>query len=177
MKVGTIKVKRNYQIAQMVLDAVAALITVAIFQCVMSFGDFITSQNQLILSVNGSVQGLVVWQWNLIWIFIAAAVIAVSLVMIYKPKRLPKKYTVTEENAQKYSDILITAVTCVRIPALLAVFEMMAMHQSIMTGNTKNIFTLQIPLDIVLAIIIIRFSVHRVKASQPKPKEITFKES
>ena len=176
MKIGNIKVKRNYQIAQMVLDAVALLIMVAIFQCVMSFGDFITSQNKLILSVNSDIEGLVVWQWNLIWIFAAAAVAAVSLVMIYKPKKLPKKYTVTEENAQKYSDIVITAITCVRIPVLLAVFEMMAMHQSIMTGNTKNIFTLQIPLDILLSIIIIRFSLHRVKACQPQPKEITFKE-
>ena len=177
MKIGTIKVKRNYQIAQMVLDAVAALITVAIFQCIMSFGKFITTQNQLILSANSSVQGLVVWQWNLIWLFAAAVVIAVSLVLIYKPRKMPKKYVVTEENAQKYSDILITAITCVRIPALLAVLELMAMHQSIMTGNTSNIFTLQIPLDILLSIIIIRFSQHRLKACQPKSKEIEFKES
>lgn len=177
MKVGTIKVKRNYQIAQMVLDALALLIMVAIYQCVISFGEFITSQNKLILSANSEVKGLVEWRWNLIWILAAAAVAAVSLVMIYKPKKMPKKYTVTEENAQKYSDIYITAVTCVRVPALLAVFEMMAMHQSIMTGNTDNIFTLQIPLDIFASIIIIRFSLHRVKACEPKPKEITFKEN
>ena len=179
MKIGTIKVKRNYQIAQMVLDAVAALILVAIIQCVMSFGDFITSQNQLILSVNSEIEGLVVWQWNLIWIAAAAAVVAVSLVMIYKPRKMPKKYIVNRDNAQKYSDIVITAITCVRIPALLAVFELMAMHQSIIIGNTKNIFTLQIPLDILLSIIIIRFSLHRIKVIQPKQdeKEIKLKEN
>lgn len=179
MKIGTIKVKRNYQIAQMVLDAVAALILVAIIQCVMSFGDFITSQNQLILSVNSEIEGLVVWQWNLIWIAAAAAVVAVSLVMIYKPRKMPKKYIVNGDNAQKYSDIVITAITCVRIPALLAVFELMAMHQSIIIGNTKNIFTLQIPLDILLSIIIIRFSLHRIKVIQPKQdeKEIKLKEN
>ncbi len=177
MKIGTIKVKRNYQIAQMVLDAVAVLIIVATVQCVLSFGEFITNQNQLILSVNSEIEGLVAWQWNLIWILVDAAVAAVSLVMIYKSKKMPVKYTVTEENAQKYSDIYITAVTCVRIPVLLAVFELMAMHQSVMTGNTKNIFTLQIPLDILLSIIIVRFSLHRVKASQPKPKEVTFKDN
>ena len=100
-----------------------------------------------------------------------------DLVMIYKSKKMPKKYIVTEENAQKYSDIYITAVTCVRIPVLLAVFELMAMQQSVMTGNTTNIFTLQIPLDILLSIILIRFSLHRVKAGQPKPKEVTFKDN
>lgn len=179
MKIGTIKVKRNYQIAQMVLDAVAALILTAIVQCIVSFGDFITSQNQLILSVNNEIGGLVVWQWNLIWIAAAAAVVAVSLVMIYKPRKLPKKYIVNEDNAQKYSDIVITAITCVRIPALLAVFELMAMHQSIMTGNTSNIFTLQIPMDILLSVIIIRFSLHRIKLIQPKreDKEIRLKEN
>lgn len=175
MKIGTIKVKRNYQIAQMVLDAVAVLIVIAIVQCIISFGDFITTQNALILSVNSSVEGLVVWQLNLIWIAAAAAVVAVSLVMIYKPKKMPKKYIVNENNAQKYSDIYITAVTCVRIPALLAVFELMAMHQSIMTGNTENIITLQIPLDILLAVIIIRFSIHRIIAIQPKPEESKIK--
>ncbi len=177
MKIGTIKVKRNYQIAQMVLDAVAVLIIVATVQCVLSFGEYITSQNQLILSVNSEIEGLVTWQWNLIWIFVDAAVAAVSLVMIYKSKKMPKKYIVTEENAQKYSDIYRTAVTCVRIPVLLAVFELMAMQQSVMTGNTTNIFTLQIPLDILLSIILIRFSLHRVKAGQPKPKEVTFKDN
>ena len=177
MKIGTIKVKRNYQIAQMVLDAVAVLIIVATVQCVLSFGEYITSQNQLILSVNSEIEGLVTWQWNLIWIFVDAAVAAVSLVMIYKSKKMPKKYIVTEENAQKYSDIYITAVTCVRIPVLLAVFELMAMQQSVMTGNTTNIFTLQIPLDILLSIILISFSLHRVKAGQPKPKEVKFKDN
>ncbi|MCM1053919.1 MAG: hypothetical protein NC394_00210 [Bacteroides sp.] len=179
MKIGSIKVKRNYQIAQMALDAVAALILTATVQCVISFGEFITSQNQLILSVNSEIKGLVVWQWNLVWIAAAAAVVAVSLVMIYKNKKMPKKYIVNEANAQKYSDIVITAITCVRIPALLAVFELMAMHQSIMTGNTRGIFTLQIPLDILLSVIIIRFSAHRIKAIQPKPeeKEIRIKEN
>lgn len=179
MKIGTIKVKRNYQIAQMVLDAVAALILAATVQCIMSFGDFITSRNQVILSNNNEVKGLVVWQWNLIWIAAAAAVVAVSLVMIYKPRKMPKKYIVNEDNAQKYSDIVITAITCVRIPALLAVFELMAMHQSIMTGNTSNIFTLQIPMDILLSVIIIRFSLHRIKLIQPKreDKEIRLKEN
>lgn len=178
MKIGNIKVKRNYQIAQMVLDAVALLIFISLVQCVISFGEFISEQNNRILSVNSEVKGLVVWQWNIIWIVIAAAVIVYSLLLIYLPRKMPKKYIVNQENAQKYSDIVITAITCVRIPVLLAVFEGMCMHQSIMTSNTGNIITLQIPLDILLTIIIIRFSLHRIKGIQPKieKKEIRIKE-
>lgn len=179
MKVGNFKVKRNYQIAQMVLDAFAAIIFIVIVQGVVSFGRFIDEQNRLIHSVSAKTQGLIVWQWNIIWIIIAVGVIAASLLMIYMPRKMPKKYIITQKNVQKYSDIMITAITCVRIPALLAVFEGMCMQQSVMIGNTDGIFTLQIPLDILLSVIIVRFSVHRIRILQPKPeeKEITIKES
>lgn len=163
----------------MVLDAVAVIIFIVIIQGVLYFRDDIVGRNKVILSSNGNIEGLIVWQWNLIWIFVALAVIVISLVMIYKPKKTPKKYVVNEENAQKYSDIVITAITCVRIPVLLAVFEMMMMHQAIMKYDTQSVFSLQIPLDILLSIIIIRFSVHRIKLIQPKrdDKEIRLKEN
>ncbi len=175
MKVGNFKVKRNYQIAQMVIDAVSVIILIVIIRSVFSFGEFIDEKNALVKDYNSSVTGLVVWQWNIIWIAIAAVVTAVSLVMIYKPRKLPKKYIVNRENVQKYSDIVITAISCVRIPALLIVFEGMCIHQSVMT-RVYNVFTLQIPLDILLAVIIIRFSIHRVRAIQPKDKEIVLRE-
>lgn len=177
MKVGEFKVKRNYQIAQMVLDSVAVIIFIVIVRGVFSFGEFIDEKNALVKSSNSDVTGLVVWQWNLIWILIAAAVIAVSLVMIYKSRKMPRKYIVNRENVQKYSDIIITAITCVRIPVLLAVFEGMCIQQSIMMRQ-YDVFTLQIPLDILLTAIIIRFSIHRIKVIQPKKedKEITIRE-
>ena len=179
MKIGTIKVKRNYHIAQMALDAVAAIIFIVIVQCVLSFGTFISDMNESILKYNPDVEGLVEWRWNIIWIVIAAIVIVVSLLMIYLPRKMPKKYIVDSDNAQKYSDVIITAITCVRIPVLLAVFEGMCIHQSLLTGVTDGIFTLQIPLDILFTLIIIRFSVHRIRLTQPKPedKKIELKES
>ncbi len=177
MRIGDFKVKRHYQISQMVLDVVAVIIFVAIVRCVLSFGAYIDEQNRLIHSANSEIEGLIVWQWNIIWIVIAALVIAVSLLMIYLPRKMPKKYVITKETIQKYSDIVITAITCVRIPVLLAVFEGMCIHQSVMLGNTEGIFTLQIPLDILLSVIIIRFSLHRVRILQPKPQKREIKES
>ncbi len=179
MKVGEYKVKRNYLIAQMVLDAVAVIIMIVICKCVFSFGAFVDQQNKLVHDSNSEVTGLLVWQWNIVWIVIAALVIAASLLMIYLPRKLPKKYIVNAENAQKYSDIVITAITCVRIPVLLAVFEGMCIHQSVMVRNYEGIFSLQIPLDIIVTLIIIRFSIHRIKIIQPKEekKEITLKEN
>ena len=147
MKIGDFKVKRNYRISQMVLDVVAVIIFVVIVRCVISFGAFIDEQNRIIHSANSEIEGLVVWQWNIIWIVIAALVIIVSLLMTYLPGKMPQKYVITKA--------------------------------SVMVGNTDGIFTLQIPLDILLSVIIIRFSMHRVRILQPKPeeKEITIKES
>lgn len=168
MKIGTIKVKRHYQIAQMVLDAVAVVIFVVIVQCVLSFGTYLLNTNSF-----------VEWMLNIIWIVIASLVIVVSLLMIYLPRKMPKKYIVNSDNAQKYSDIIITAITCVRIPVLLAVFEGMYICQSLMSGVTDGVFTLRIPLDILFSLIIIRFSMHRVRIIQPKleDKNIEFKEN
>lgn len=179
MKIGTISVKRNYQIPQMVLDAVAAIIFIVIVQCVLSFGEFISEINENIIKVNSEITGLIVWQWNIVWIVIASLVIISSLLMIYLPRKTPKKYIINNDNAQKYSDIVITAITCARIPVLLAVFEGMCIHQSVMTGVTEGVITLQIPLDILLTVIIIRFSIHRIRLTQPKPedKNIELKES
>lgn len=179
MKIGKIKVKRNYQIAQMVLDAVAVIIFIVIVQCVLSFGAYISDMNESVLKYNPDVVGLVEWRWNIVWIAIAAIIIAVSLLMIYLPRKMPKNYIVDSDNAQKYNDIIITAITCVRIPVLLAVFEGMCIHQSLLMGITDGIFTLQIPLDILFTIIIIRFSVHRIRLTQPQPedKKIELKES
>ena len=168
MKIGTIKVKRHYHIAQMVLDAVAVVIFVVIVKCVLSFGTYLSNMGSF-----------VDWMWNLIWIVIAALVIVVSLLMIYLPRKMPKKYIVNNDNAQKYSDIVITAITCIRIPILLAVFEGMYICQSLLSGVTDGVFTLRIPLDILFSLIIIRFSIHRVRIIQPKPedKSIQLKEN
>lgn len=173
MRIGTIKVKRNYHIAQMVLDAVAVIIFIIIVQGVVAFGTFVSDMNERSLIYYPDGYGLVEWRWNIIWIVIASLVIIASLLMIYLPRKMPKKYIVNNDNAQKYSDIVITAITCVRIPILLAVFEGMCIHQSLLNGITDGIFTLQIPLDILFALIIIRFSIHRVRITQPKPEDKT----
>lgn len=180
MKIGTIKVKRNYHIAQMVLDAVAVIIFIVIVRCVLNFCTGISAYNEWLFDkTNLNIDEMIEWWWGIIWIVIAAIVIAVSLLMIYLPRKMPKKYIVNQDNAQKYSDIIITAVTCVRIPVLLAVFEGMYIHFSLLQGITQDIFTLQIPLDILLSLIIIRFSMHRLRLTQPKPEDkiIELKES
>lgn len=170
MKVGTIKVKRNYLIAQMVVDAVAVILLVVIFECTLSFGEFIDSQNALIEAA-GTEAKLIVWQWNLVWFIAAVLVTLFSLFLTYKNRKLPAKYRINSKNAQKYNDIIITAISCIRIPVLLAIFDMMYIHQKLMTYQNDSLFSVQILLDIVLTVIIIRFSIHRIRAIEPPEEE------
>lgn len=168
MKVGKYKVKRNYLISQMVVDAFSVIMLVTIFSCTMYFRDGVLVQNELILKGNSEATDMLIsWEWNLIWFILGILLTGLSLFLIYRPKKLPKKYVITEATAQKYSDIYITAVTCVRIPVLLALFEAMCIHQSVTMRQYDNLFTLQIPLDILVTVIIIRFSIHRVRILQP----------
>lgn len=177
MKVGKYKVKRNYLISQMVVDAFSVIMLVTIFSCTIAFRDEVLSFNSSVSSEGSIAADLAVsWEWNIIWFILAILITGFSLLLIYRPKKLPKKYVITEETAQKYSDIYITAVTCARIPVLLAVFEGMYIHQNLILPINKDLFSLQIPLDILVTVIIIRFSIHRVRALQPvkeKSHEIT----
>ena len=46
MKIGEHKVKRNYQLIQMVVDAFSVLILIVIFQCLMTFREALEQFNQ-----------------------------------------------------------------------------------------------------------------------------------
>lgn len=170
MKIGTIKVKRNYLIAQMVIDALSVLLLLVIFECTLAFADEISEQNKLIVS-SGNTSVLVAWQWNLIWLILGVLFTAFTLFLIYRKKELPKKYKINEKNAQKYNDIFITAVSCIRIPVLLAFFDMMYIHQMNMKFQSESLFSVQVLMDIVLIVIIIRFSIHRIHGIEAKEDE------
>lgn len=174
MKIGEYKVKRNYSIPQMVLDVFSVMILVVIVQCFVAFTEEIAYYNSIL---NRRIEEETVitdmtltWLPAIIWLICAVAVIAVSLFFQYRKKKLPKKYVINAENVQKYNDIYQTAVSCIRIIALLAVFEFLYLHSQFILGFTEW-FSLQIILDILLIIIIVQFSKHRVRAIQPKVEE------
>lgn len=173
MKIGEYKIKRNYQIIQMVVDAFAVILLVVIVQCTLAFREQVLSRNELIQGSSSAIDTsmLVSWVPNIVWAILAIVFVGVSIFFTFKNRNLPKKYKINKENAQKYSDIVITAITCIRIPVLLGIFDMMYIHQQRMMYQNESLFSLQVLLDALLIVIIIRFSMHRVRAIEPKDEE------
>ncbi len=174
MKIGEHKVKRNYQLIQMVVDAFSVLILIVIFQCLITFREALEQFNQQdILAYNPEVSSehLRTWLPTIVWGVLAIVFVGVSIFFTFKNRKLPKKYKINAKNAQKYSDIIITAITCIRIPVLLAIFDILYIHQQRILNSQASLFSLQVILDAVLVAIIICFSRHRIRAIEPKEDE------
>ena len=174
MKIGEHKVKRNYQIMQMVVDALSVIILIVIFQCFFTFKEALEQFNsEDILAHNPEVatEHLRTWLPTVIWAILAVVFVGVSIFFTFKNRKLPKKYKINAQNAQKYSDIVVTAITCIRIPVLLGLFDALYIHQQRILNSQASVFSLQIILDAILIAIIIRFSMHRVRAIEPKEEE------
>lgn len=171
MKVGPYKVKINYSIAQGFIDVMGLILLWLIGQITFHFYETLTTDaylnsDQVLKAVFGSADAVPVSAWlpGMIWIVIAIAVTVVSIVLTFKSRKLPKKYNITEENAQKYYDIVATAIGLLRILCFLAIFDWMYIHHSILlyTPNV-SLFSLQTILDVIVGFIIIRFSMARIK--------------
>lgn len=170
LKVGKIKVKRNYSIIQMVLDAVSAVFMVFFWQV---NSNFIT----VVIEHNGSspeqaqISDLT-WLSGLIWALFVVVFTVLSVLYPFKNHKLPKKFRIDENNAQKYSDIIASTAYILRIVFYLMMFECMYIHQEILIlGGGESLFSIQLLLDIILVIIIIRFTDYRVRCIQPKEEE------
>lgn len=158
----------------MVVDAFSVMILIVIFQCLFTFRDALDQFNkQDILAYNPEVsqEHLRTWLPTIVWGILAVVFVGVSIFFTFKNRKLPTKYKINAQNAQKYSDIIITAITCIRIPALLAIFDMLFIHQQRILNSQASLFSLQVILDAVLIAIIICFSRHRIRAIEPKEEE------
>lgn len=170
MKVDNIKVKRNYKIPQMIVDAFSLLMVILLFQLTFRFKSEIDSTNAL-LAASGVQIKYVEWWPALIWPILAVILCAVSVVLTFMNRKVPKKYKITEATAQKYYDIIATAICCVRFISLFAVFEFMYIHQQLIMYQSNDLFSVQIPCDIVVILLILLFSKKRIQALQTVENE------
>ena len=170
MKVDNIKVKRNYKIPQMIVDAFSLLMVILLFQLTFQFKNEIDSTNALLVSSNVQVN-YVQWWPTLVWPILGVILCGVSVLLTFMNRKVPKKYKITEATAQKYYDIIATAICCVRFIALFAVFEFMYIHQQLIMFQTNDLISVQIPCDIVVIMLILLFSKKRIQALQTVEEE------
>lgn len=169
LKLGKIKIKRNYTIMQMVLDAVSAVFLVFFWQVNYNFYTTIIKHNE---TYPNMAIDKTVWIPTFIWGILAVIFTVMTVLYTFKNRRIPKKYSINEENAQKYVDIINTTVYCLRIIFYLMMFECMYIHQEMFVFSSgESLFSVQLLCDVVIVLLLIKFTAYRVHCIEPKEKE------
>lgn len=182
MKIGKFPVKRTYKPARIISDALSLLIAYVIVSSTIHFFPTYKSTVNKVLSeawLAGDMRLFYKYEESLAyrqysaWIFpaLAAAVFAAYLILTLTSRKLAK-YNITKQNAQAVYDWYAFAVSLCKLPILLALLDAMyIVHQRLMFNNV-SVFSVQMILYVVLVVIIIRLSVHRIKAlTKPAPKK------
>lgn len=108
-----------------------------------------------------------------LWFFPALSLVpmAVYLVLILSNRRF-EKYRITADNAQSVYDWYVFAVSLCKLPVLVLAVDVMTIYQSRLLGGETSWFSIGYIFYALILVIIIRFSVHRIrKLTEPTKSE------
>ena len=159
MRIGSHKVKLNYGILKGVIDVISLIIFVSIWQITSAF------LTQMVISPGPVLNNIFpdgVESWRvavgLIPMALAVIVLAVSIVYMFIPHKLPKKYEITKENAQQYYDVIMIANSAIRILCFLAIWDYgYISHSNLMFAGISWI-SVQAIVDVFLCVCVIHFA-------------------
>lgn len=169
MKIGGFPVKRRFKPARVISDVLSLGITAVIF--VLTVGFFPQYRAALSKAAEKNLYGILLkygeslsYRHYFAWIFPALAIIVIAVYLILTLKSHEfRRYKITEDNAQAVYDWYAFAVSLCKIPALMAIFDIMYIFQRRMMFENVSPFSYQIILYIVAIVIIFRFSVHKIR--------------
>ena len=163
MKIGRYPVKRTYSIPRAIADIASALILFVLVRTTISFFDRCSSIYRLAAVHSEQLSALQRYKYlALIPVILALAATAATVVFVLVSHSAPKDLTLSKKNAQRYYVILADAATLIRIPALLALVEVSYYMQQAMLVQEVSWFSIQFICDILIALIIWRFTLHRI---------------
>lgn len=182
MKIGKFPVKRTYKPARIISDVLSLIPAYVIVSSTLHFIALYKKTINPILEekfLNGDLEvffkygdSLRYRQYStLVFPALVLVVIAVYLILTLKSHAFAK-YNITKQNAQAVYDWYAFAVSLCKLPILLALLDAMyIVHQRLMF-NKVSVFSVQMILYVMLIVIIIRLSVHRIKAlTKPAAKK------
>lgn len=163
MKIGRYPVKKTYSIPRVIADVASALILFVLVRTTISFFDQCDSIYKLAAVHSEQLEALQRYKYlALIPVILAFAATAATLIFVFVSHKEPKKLTLNKKNAQRYYVILADAATLIRIPVLLALVEISYYMQQAMLVQEVSYFSVQFICDILIALIIWRFTLHRI---------------
>ena len=182
MKIGKFPVKRTYKLARIISDALSLVVAyVIVSSTIHFFPTYKITVNEILNEawLAGDMRLFYKYEESLAyrqytaWIFpaLVIAVFTAYLILTLTSRKLAK-YNITKQNAQAVYDWYAFAVSLCKLPILLALLDAMyIVHQRLMF-NKVSVFSVQMILYVVLVVIIIRLSVHRIKAmTKPAAKK------
>lgn len=163
MKIGRYPVKKTYSIPRVIADVASALILFVLVRTTIAFFDQCDSIYKLAAVHSEQLEALQRYKYlALIPVILAFAATAATLIFVFVSHKEPKKLTLNKKNAQRYYVILADAATLIRIPVLLALVEISYYMQQAMLVQEVSYFSVQFICDILIALIIWRFTLHRI---------------
>lgn len=150
MKIGNVEIRRTYRPARIVCDVV----TLAALVVVTKNAADLLMQTKNFLGFVGALPLL----------FPAAGIgmCAAYIILTFKSLKF-KRYKITKQNAQNVYDWWAFSLSLVKVPLLLAMFE--GEYQFLYWAVTgKSRFGIALLLYILLAVIIIRLMIHRIRS-------------
>lgn len=169
MKIGKYQVKLNYGILKGFIDVMGLLLAYLIYQTTFAFiGNLISPSNSVLKRIIETIfaDGIPfhVWLWGLTFPIIAVGVIAFSVWFMFKKHKEPKRFIITEGNAQKYYDTIMITNSLLRILALLALWDLTYICQNNILLQGTSWFSLQLILDVIVAGLVIYITYCRIAA-------------
>ncbi|MCL2071421.1 MAG: hypothetical protein FWH07_04200 [Oscillospiraceae bacterium] len=162
------RIKRNYQFVQFLLDFFALFEIYIIAVCIIDIFAAVKFNSGLIRAEGGEVIQMYP-NPVIIWGILAVIVFLVAFI-------LPFLYCKRTKLNQKQYDMWVYAVYLIRILALLIVFYMLEIHASFIKYNPRSIFDLGILTSAVLIAIIVRFTQIRIKTAETKKEKRNLEE-
>ncbi len=184
MKVGKYPVKHSYKISRLIADILTVGLMVLICSGVLAFFTDYEMMLDLMRIGQDNIQNIVenydssiLWrQWLILGFpLMALAVVAVYLVLTLKSHSF-KKYSVNKRNAQKVYDEFAFGVSLCKLPALIIIYDLMCGTYDRLLPFPKYgfaLFSWSSLLYVLLIVIIIRFTMHRISRITEKAEPVT----
>lgn len=182
MKIGKYPVKHTYKVPRIIADVLSlgfvVLIVSATFSFFRSYEDFYSmfdTNNPVAMETLIKNDPNYEWKQHLAWIFpaLAIAVMIAYIVLVLKNHKL-SSFDVNKRNAQRCYDAYAFGASLCKIPALMIVFDMMCVAHDKLLNSMFGLswFSWLTLLCVVLIMIIVRYTMHRLVSITAKPQAV-----
>lgn len=153
MKIGNYTVKYYFKPARIICDVIS--LGMIVFSVISAAG-FASEHPEIQLEAMKI-------DFITLWLFPAlCAVILAVYIMVTLGSRSFGKYNVTKDNAQSVFDWYVFAVSLCKLPLLVSAIEGELIYEEILLGVERSFFSVTYILCLLVFVIIIRLSVHRI---------------